>query len=96
MVDLATFARPELSILAFLVSNLFVLHVFDPAQALSLRIDEERPALSTRRDDAILHTEGVGGKALNVPVAHHRRLGQELTQLEHRRTRHQFAAYLSG
>jgi hypothetical protein len=53
------------------------LHVLDPLNGLSLRIDHERPAIASGHDHAILSGETVRGKALDVPVSNRSRLPQE-------------------
>ena len=57
-------------------------HVLDPLERLALRVDHQRPSASARDDDAVLRGEAVARQALDVPVAHARRVHHELAELE--------------
>ena len=63
-------------------SYLRAFHVLDPLECLALRVDHERPAAAAGDDDAVLRREPVARQALDVPVAHARRVHHKLAHLE--------------
>mmetsp|Transcript_36697 Transcript_36697/g.116811 ORF Transcript_36697/g.116811 Transcript_36697/m.116811 type:complete len:527 (-) Transcript_36697:3661-5241(-) len=54
------------------------LGLLDEAVGLALRVNHERPTLGDRHDDAVFNREGVRRQAVDVPLAHLDRVGQDV------------------
>lgn len=53
------------------------LHILDPLDGLSLRVDHERPTVALCHNHTVLCGEGIRGETLDVPISNCCWLGQE-------------------
>lgn len=71
-----------LSIIQKHYSYLWNLHVLDPLDGLSLRINHKRPTTASGDNHTVLCGETITGQTLDIPVSHTRRFGHEVTEAE--------------
>jgi hypothetical protein len=64
------------------VTYIETFHILDPLQCLTLRINHQRPASTSRHDDTVLSRESVTWKTLDIPVADPGRIDKELAKVE--------------
>ena len=64
------------------------LHVADPLLGLALRIDHQRPPLTTLHQQRVVGADLIGGQALQLPLPHIYRIADGLHEVEALRARH--------